>query len=188
MNLRKALLVCLVIGIALSMQVAQAQTDIGFKKAGVKVGYVMPGGIDNTLGFGAMVDLGTITKDFHLDAFFDYWSKSYGEGVYDWSWSMMSFGALVKYYFPLNSSNLLPYSGAGLGLNMWSSKWDYTGPTGLGYPTTYDASGSNIALHVVGGIEMPLSPKLDGLAEFKYSTGDADYVGIFVGVLYRFGE
>lgn len=176
---------------------ASAQLNFGFNGIGGKVGFVMPsGGIDNTLGFGAVADLGTLTigslGDIALGAHLDYWGKNYSESTYwDWKWSVISIAALGKYYFPMEGSNFKPYAGLGLGFDIsrWSS--DYNGPDyGLGFNNSYNSSASNfdLALHLIGGASMAVSPKMDGFAEVKYSTGGVDYFGIYVGVMYKLNK
>ncbi len=175
---------------------ASAQLNFAFNGVGGKLGYIMPeGGIDNTIGFGAVADLGTLTigsfGDIALGAHVDYWAKNYSESSYwDWTWSVISIAALGRYYFPMEG-NLKPYAGVGLGFDIsrWSSK--YNGPPiGFGLDSSLDASESNfdLALHLVGGATMTVSPTLDGFAEAKYTTGGIDYFGIYVGVIYKMNK
>ena len=172
---------------------ASAQLNFGFNGVGGKVGFIMPeGGIDNTIGFGAVADLGTFgmssVGDIALSASLDYWAKNYSESSYwDWTWSVISLAAYGKYFFPMEGS-FKPYAGVGLGFDIskWNSK--YNGPPiGFGFDSDLDASESNfdLALHLVGGATMAVSPTLDGFAEVKYTTGGIDYFGIYVGVLYK---
>ena len=105
------------------------QADIGLKAIGGKVGFVMPEDpIDSTIGFGLVADLGTITDAIHLDAFVEYWGKSYDVGYYEWSYSHITIGATAKYYFEMDSE-FKPYAGGGLGFIIGSSDGKYTGPT-----------------------------------------------------------
>src|SRR5262245_29237760 len=59
-----------------TVQNASAQSDFGFKKLGVAVGFVDPEGLDGTVSFGALADLGTVAPKIGLEAHGDYWSQS----------------------------------------------------------------------------------------------------------------
>lgn len=164
-----------------------AQMDIGFKGVGAHVGYIMPEDpIDNTIGFGAQADLGTVMPNLGISAILDYWSKSYGEeATGKFTFSEMVIGALGKYYFPMNSQ-LKPYAGAGLGLAFGSSKVEYNDSFFGSYSAS--SSSTDLALFAVGGAEYPFSPNLNGFAELKYHTNGANYFGIFVGFTYMLGQ
>ncbi len=163
--------------------------DIGFKGIGGKLGYVMPeGDIDNTFGLGVVAKLGTITDDIYLNGFVDFWSKGYDVGYWEWSWTNIAIGAMAVYYFPMDG-NIKPYAGGGLGFNIGMWKSDYSGPANQSWGIE-DQSDTEIDLgiHLAGGAEMELSPTLDGFGEVKYTIGEADYFGFFVGVIYKLGE
>jgi opacity protein-like surface antigen len=168
-------------------------SDIGFKGVGPVVGFVSPnGGIGSTIGFGAVADLGWITPQIGLEADALYWSKSYDVGAdYKWTYSQFYIAAIAKYYFAMNKgSKIEPYAGGGLGLVMGKVKSEYSGPT-YGYDELYNVNTSvshtNLTIMLVGGAKMPLSPKMDGFAEVRYSTASdlADIWGIFVGVIFK---
>ena len=84
-----------------------AKSNIGLMGVGGKVGYVDPGGgIGSTLGFGGVVDLGTIMPKLALEAEVLYWKKTYSESAglwggedYEWSISEFIISAIGKYYF-----------------------------------------------------------------------------------------
>ena len=163
-----------------------AKSEIGFNAVGGRIGFIMPEDpIDNTFGFGLNADLGTLMPNLTLHAYLDYWSKGYDVTYYEWSWSVIGLGAIAKYEFAMEG-NIKPYAGGGLGFNIgkWSSK--YTGPTSP-FLTDVEASESetDIGIHLLGGAKMPLSPKMDGFAELKYTIDGADYLGIYVGVSYK---
>lgn len=170
------------------VSVSAAQTDIGLKGIGGRLGFIMPeSGIDNTIGLGANADLGSISM-FKVYAYLDYWSKSYEESnVWEWRWSVISLAAIGKYFFEIEG-DFEPYAGAGLGFDISSWKSEYTGPaTGFGFEDDWESSDSefDLALHLLGGATYALTPTLDGFAELKYTTGGIDYFGIYVGVMYK---
>ncbi len=166
-----------------------AQSDIGLYGVGGRVGYVMPEDpIENTLGFGANADLGTIIPDLHLSAFLDYWRKSYdynfGFGSdAEASFSLLGIGAMVKYHFDIQNA-ITPYAGGGLGLSIGTSKVEFSTPyTGK---TSESDSDTELGIHLAGGAMMPVSETMDGFAELRYTIGDdVDYFGIWVGVNYK---
>ncbi|MDH7603576.1 MAG: outer membrane beta-barrel protein [Melioribacter sp.] len=168
-----------------------AQTDIGLKGVGVKLGYVAPEDpIENTIGFGAAANLGTITSNIHLDAVVDFWSKTYGDlspyGKADFTFTEITIAALGKYYFPLESSSLKPYAGAGIGFVIGRTSFEYNIPyIGSG---SESESETNIGFRVLGGVDYKLSPQLNAFAEVFYHTDGADFLGIFAGVVYCLGK
>ena len=184
----RALLRVVVVGafvLALS-KLSFAQTNITLNGVGGHLGYVMPEDpIENTIGFGAQADLGTITESICLAAFLDFWSKSYDAGsMYgeaEWSWTEIVIGASAKYFFP-SQSQFKPYAGGGLNFTIGRSKWEYTDYLGHKYEDS--DSDTDIGAHIFGGVEYLLSPNLNGYAELKYHTDGADYFGIFAGVTY----
>jgi opacity protein-like surface antigen len=186
--MKSTILVALIVLIALTVVSAEAKTDLGFNSIGVKVGYLKPEDpIDGTIGFGAQANFGTITTNVALDGFVEYWSKKYDLGFgYDASFSEFVIGAMLKYYFPMNSS-LKPYVGAGLAMHFGSAKTDVPNYFGGG-TTSVSATSSDIGVPIVGGAELNLSPKLNGFGEVKYAATDLSYFGIFVGVNYLFGK
>lgn len=172
--------------LALTLSVS-AQTDIRLKGIGGKLGFIMPEDpLDNTIGFGAVADLGKVSV-VRVFGYVDYWRKAYNEGAYwEWSWSVLSLAAVGKYYFESNS-DFKPYAGAGLGfdLSMWKS--EYTGPNyGYDFGDVEDSDSElDLAIHLLGGASYKLSPNLDGFAEVKYTLGDLDYLGIYAGVIFK---
>lgn len=156
--------------------IASGQADIGFKGIGGRLGFVMPeSDIGNTMGMGVQADLGTITKDVHLGALVDYWTKAYDGAGGDLTEIVIA--ATAKYFFKMDSK-FEPYAGGGLGFTYGRSSWE-SGEIHEG-----SASDTDIGFHVVGGVEYPLSPNLKGLAELTYHIDGADYLGIFAGVTY----
>ena len=160
------------------------QAAFGLKGVGGHLGYVIPEDpIENTIGFGAQADLGTITKDVHLTALLQIWSKSYKAGVPSYGeadWTEIVIGASAKYFFEVKSA-VKPYIGGGLNFTIGRSKWEFSY---LGYKYEESDSETDLGLHILGGAEYPLSPELTGFAELLYHLNGADYFGIFIGVTY----
>ncbi|MBN2008412.1 outer membrane beta-barrel protein [candidate division KSB1 bacterium] len=163
-----------------------AQAEIGLNAVGGHIGYIMPEDpIDNTIGFGAAADLGTIRPDIHLKAFLDYWGKTYDAGYYEWTYSEIIVGATAKYYFA-KQGEFLPYAGGGLGLVIGKSSGKYTGPQYSGYTYADDSSSdTKLGFHFCAGADYPLSPTLTGFGEIKYTINGADFFGIYIGAVYK---
>ena len=175
--------------IVLLTGISFAQSDIGLKAVGGRIGFIMPEDpIDDTIGFGLNTDLGTLMPNLTLHGYLDYWSKSYesdlGFGTnWESSFSILGIIALVKYHFEMEG-NIKPYAGGGLGLMIGTGKSEYTNPI-TGAKEEDSSSDSELGIQLVGGAAMPLSPELDGFAELKYNIDGADYFGIYVGVSYK---
>lgn len=176
------LFTCLILVLGIS-SLSYGQTNIGFKGVGAKLGFVGPeGGVDNTIAFGGIVDLGNITEMIKFGAFVEYWSKSVGAADF----SALAIAATGTYNFPMEGSKLSPYVSAGLGFTRAKVGVEINlGPFGGG---SGSVSTTDFAFNVAGGVELPLSPKMTGRAEFKYNIGGIDYWGIFAGVLFALGQ
>jgi opacity protein-like surface antigen len=163
------------------------QTDIGFKGAGVRLGFVMPEDpIDNTLGLGLNVHLGTIIPALELFGYVDYWSKSYESSVgigttADVSFSVLGIGGIVKYMFELEG-NITPFVGGGLGLNIGTSSYEVTT---AGQTKDSSDSETDLGIHLLIGAKMPLTPQMDGFGEVKYTIDGVDNLGFWVGINYK---
>jgi len=160
--------------------------DIGFKGVGARLGLVMPEDpLDNTIGFGGHVDLGTIIPNLKIEGSIEYWSADL-EGTSDFSRGDIAFMGTTKYMFPLAGSPISPYAGGGLGLHHFSyDTWDFN-------PQTMQLekgseSCNELEFHLLGGAEYPISPQIAAFGEAKYVVGDVDYFGIYGGITYYLG-
>ena len=161
---------------------AMAQMNVGFNGAGAKIGFVSPeSGIGGTVGFGAVADLGTITKSLYLRADLDFWSKSESAAV---SYSELVLGAHVLYYFPMENATFKPYAGGGINFSRSSAKVDL-GPY---FGGSTSSSSTDIGFDVVGGADYPISPNMTGFVQVKYHADGFDYLGIFGGVIYNLSK
>lgn len=186
--MKKVLVAVVAITVLCFAGLAGAKSDLGFKGVGGQLSYVMPSGsIENSLGLGANVYLGTIMPDLHFFAYVDYWGKTYSANSYaEAKYSMISIIAAARYHFKVEG-NIKPYAGGGLGLNIAKSSVTYN-DSYVGH--TYDTSVSNTDLGILllGGASTSLSKNLDGFAELRYNIGDGDVFSINVGVTYLLGK
>ena len=175
------LAVCLVLGTA-----AFAKSNIGFKGVGAKVGFVSPeAGIGSTIGFGAVVDLGTITPEIALSGDVMYWGKSNSEFEDKYTYSQIYISGTAKYFFKTGKgSKFLPYAGAGLEFVIGKSKFEYSGPYADYGHGNWSTSNSELGVHIVGGAKYPLDKGKYLFAEARYSMGGFNMFGIFGGIVF----
>ncbi len=175
--MKKALLFILVLVLAIP---AFAQSDIGFKGIGGRLGYVDPDGPDGTVLFGVVADLGTWVPKLHWDASIAYWSSGEDLGAgWDASWSDLAFRSTVKYHFIEGPWE--PYAGGGIGLHMLSA--EVNSPYG-----SADDSESDFALVVLGGVEHQFNEKWKGSADLMFDFGDAEQMSVQINVIYLLGK
>lgn len=181
--------------LALAVSAFAGGSNIGLVGVGPEVGFVsIESDVGSTIGFGAAADLGWLTPQIAFGAEVLYWSKSYDVGAHwDWSYSQIYINALARYFFSQKKgSSFSPYAGGGLGLVIGKVSSDYTGPESDYYGYYYEDTSSSetgIGIVLLGGAKMPLSPKMDGFGEVRYSTGEgADYFGIFAGVIFKLNK
>jgi opacity protein-like surface antigen len=167
-------------------------SDVGFKAANLRLGYVSPeGDIESTIGFGGGVDLGTIgkinseTENIGLEAVIFYWSKSYGLGDWDWKYSDLAIKVNAKYYF--QAQNVKPYAGAGLGLHLYSWKWEHPSHPGFSSANA-DGSDTKIGIQLLGGVEYPVSEKVGIVGELEFGFDDPNQLIISAGASMKLGQ
>lgn len=168
-----------------------AASDIGFKGVGPQLGFVSTSisGLGGSIGFGGVVDLGTITPQIGLEGEVLYWGKSHDYVGYKWSYSQIYISAIAKYYFEhKKGADFLPYAGGGLGLciGTWKTEWSADYWYGV-HTGSESVSSTNIVFHFVGGAKHPFSPKMYGFAEARYTSNSGDFAsfwGLFVGLVF----
>ena len=186
---RFVLIVVLVFSCVLAFAAVGNAANIGLKGIGGRVGLVMPeGGADNTLGFGVVADLGTVTSQLRLEGFADYWGDSWGIAPYECSWSTVTIGGTVKYDFPIEAA-ITPFVGGGAGFAISRSECDTPVITGL-YGTTagggsVSSSDTDISFHLVGGIDMPVGTNMKFTAQAKYVMDVGDVLWLTVALLFQ---
>jgi opacity protein-like surface antigen len=175
------LTVCLAAGSSVS-----AKTNIGLNGWGAKLGYVSPQDIDGTLGFGAVVDLGTLTPTTTLEGEVLYWGKSQKESGAEFSYSQIYISGIAKYYFnkAKKGAKWLPYAGGGVGLVIGKAKVKYEGNEWFDGEDSSDSQ-TDLGIHLVGGMKYPIDAKKYAFFEARYSMDGADFFGIFGGIVFK---
>lgn len=192
--MKKLATLAVVIIFIMSFSGLQGQTAIGFNGIGGFIGFAMPEDpIESTFALGAKADLGTIfSPDVSFEADLAFWSKSYDETYWDFTYTQIYVSALAKYNFS-SGSDLQPYAGGGLGFVHQSAKVDYTGSSpylslakSMGVTSTSSSDSEiDLCIHILGGITYNLSEDMAGFAEARYSLGGADTFFILAGIMYH---
>lgn len=186
--MRRITVLLAAMAILASASISLATAEIAFTGIGGHLDYVSPEGegVDAVLGFGGLVDLGTITPAIGLEGNVDYWSKSYDIGFGSASLRLISIGATGKYYFAAKGVPLRPFAGAGLALHLAKASSD---ASYFGYSRSVSASDSKIGVDVCGGTLYGLKDKLDLLGELRYRlVSDTNQLVLRAGVIYRMGK
>jgi len=188
MSLRRPLFAFLSLSLLLSSSFVLAESNIGFNGIGGRLGYVMPeGDLDGTFNFGVVADLGEWMDNLGWEAAVTYWSSSEDLGVGEFSVSDIAIKTAVKYFFEVGDSQIRPFAGAGIGMHMFKSEWQWTGhPLYGSHEESESDSEFGFSLH--GGAEMPLSDKLKGQAEVELDFADLDQTHIQATVIYLLGK
>jgi outer membrane protein X len=175
--------------IVLAGSVAVAQ-QIGFNGVGGGIGYTSvsfsSGVSSESLGgiaiFG-QADLGEITSGigFYPEVLYWHTSKDFGAGV---TWSVNDFAINANAHYNIKvQGNVMPYVGAGLGLNFLSS----TVQVAIPFFGTTEVTGSNsrLGINLLGGADYAVNSKLKIGAEARYVlASDYGHFMIRAGFMY----
>ena len=183
MRFNRAMLACALI-LALSVSVASAQANLGFKGIGVRAGMVDPENLDATLAFGIFTDLGTFHPSVSFETYVSYWSWSEDvAGLAEVSFRDVVIGAKTEYMF--NVSTIRPFIGAGLSVHILKSEM------AIGIPGvfSFDASATDtkLGVDVGGGLRANASDRIDIIGEAWYGfVSNINQLGVTAGVLFKF--
>lgn len=157
-----------------------AQTDLGPKAVGGFIGYVNPEHTGGTVGFGALVDMGTLTPMLGLDLEILYWSKSEGPSDREITWRDIVLCAHARYRFSLPGSAVKPYMGGGIGPHFVKHEHEQSGKS---------ETDTKFGLHLLAGAEYEVSPKVALFGEWRYAiVSDINQFAIFAGAKYKLGQ
>jgi len=149
-----------------------AQPAVKIHAVGARMGWGRSAAlnVNNIIISGLSLNCGDLQRHLSLHAYIDYWNKTKHAGDNKIvSWRILGISAITKHTFP-NQTNITPFVGGGVGFNFGKGESN----------ATFD-----LAIHVLGGLSVPVTSRLNGLAEFKYSIDGADYFGIFLGMDYQ---
>jgi hypothetical protein len=187
MRFNRAMLACALI-LALSVSVASAQANLGFKGIGVRAGMVDPENLDATLAFGIFTDLGTFHPSVSFETYVDYWSWSEEAVGFDMSFRDIVIGAKTEYMFAV--SQVRPFVGAGLSVHILKSEMGMDlGSLGIPEVSSFDASATDtkLGVDVGGGLRLNAADRIDIIGEAWYGfVSDINQLGVTAGVLFKF--
>ncbi len=149
-----------------------AQSGLKLEALGARVGWGRSTDLNmnNIIIPGLNANLGKLKPHLVFFGYLDYWNKN--KRIVDNKeimWRVFGISAITKYIFP-NQSKITSFIGGGAGFNFGKSE----------IKSTFD-----LAIHILGGISVPVATNLNGVVELKYSLDGADYLGIFLGTSYR---
>lgn len=173
---------------ALAAPSAMAQSDLGFKRLGVAVGFVSPENLNGTFSVGAFADHGTVAPHIGLESRIDYWGGSESSFGAETSVRDIAIGARGKYQFEVSGSKIRPFAGAGLALHFVHAK--VTIPPQFGLPAmTAEDSSTKLGLDLGGGMASAIGPRTDLLAEVWYGiVSDVGQFSLRVGLSQKLGS
>ena len=156
--------------------------NVDLHSLGTRVGAASPSiSESNTFSIGLRAQSKAISRNFFLHLYFDYWAVQWQKEKIDWNWRLFSSGISATQRFDFRHTNIKPFIGGGIGLNM-------------NFPTvksdTKIAPQENrdldLSLHCIGGVIFPINEMLSAVIELKYVVGGRlDYAGLWVGVNYH---
>lgn len=168
---------------------AHAQSDIGFKGIGGRLGYVSPNDVDGTIGLGAIADLGQITPKFGFEATIDFWSSSTGPASFEIKARDIVFGARGKYPFEVKDNpKLKPYAAAGLAFHFVKIEVPAVTIGTIGTFGGVDDSSTKLGIDLAGGVGYEAGEKFDIVGEIMYrAVSDVGQWLISGGVVFWLG-
>ncbi|MBK6765077.1 MAG: hypothetical protein IPG71_01855 [bacterium] len=185
---RLAVLAVIAVALLRGQQAYAADSDIGVKGIGLRLGYVDPESeYSGTVLLGAFADLGTITDKLYVDASLTYWSSDWDYNYYDYDWTVsltdIALRGGVKYHF--SEGEWEPYAGGGLAMHFYSAS--YESPSG--YSWSYSgADGSDFGIYICGGVEKQLSEKIIGSGELMLDFSGVGQTALQVNLAYMLGK
>lgn len=162
-QLQTAIIFALLISAWSSVDIASAKT--GLKGVSAKCGIVDQKNSEATFGGSVVMEVGLLVSQLSWENEVAYWSRDSRSSV-----AMLS---SLRYCFPVPKTRYAAFLGSGLGLHR------------IGGAETRNRFG----FHLMGGLDVGLSPKLTAFAELRYSfvTG-ANQLWLMPGLRYRFGR
>jgi opacity protein-like surface antigen len=162
---------------------ALAQSDIGAKGLGPRLGYVKPSDIDGVFGFGGVLDLGSFAPRWGWDVSLDYWSKSEESMFGKVKLSDWVIGTRARYEFAEPGASTRPYAFAGPAIHILTASIEITN---LGDDSSSD---TEFGMDIGAGVDIAASPRLDIFFEGGYRAVSDFGQWVFLGgVMFALGQ
>lgn len=172
----------------LAVQNASAQSDIGLKGVGARIGLVDVEDLDSTFGFEVVADLGTFTPVVGWDARLSYWGYKEDLGGFgEASLRDVALTSHANYLFSTSNQQITPFVGGGLGMHFISAKVEIPAQDlggGLIIPAqSYSDGSTELGIDIGGGLAFHASPQLDFVGEIWYGIiNDVNQMSFKAGV------
>lgn len=170
----------LLVALAVAAAPAAAGSDLGFKGAGGRLSYV-DADVGHTLGFGAHLELGEVTRAWALQFLLSYWKTTDNDdgNATGLTTDLLTVEADLRYMFDNESPRFRPYAGGGLGVHFGGTEGGGTAPV----------SETRLGLTVVAGTYYAVDSGVELLGEFRYVFADIfDHWSLSAGVTFLFGS
>lgn len=164
---------------------ALAQRDarsINIYAVGIELGYAKPTDVNGTIGFGVQADIGEIFPALSIIPSLKYWSSGTDGNFFDLAISEFSINTDFHYYLT-DTSPVIPYIGAGLGLFFLSTS---VHSSSFG---DFSERDTRIGFNFSAGARFAASDQIDAFGEIraKVDAGDGPNVlTVKFGIFYLF--
>lgn len=159
--------------------VASAESNIGFKAIGPRLGFVDIDSFDETIELGVAMEFGEFVPQLHWDGSVSFWSTDreyhYFDNRYDWTLRDVIIRSGVNYHFI--EGEWEPYAGGGIGMHFYS--WDYSNA-----PNYNNADETKIALYIDGGVEHTFNENWKGQLQIQFDFAEPDQTALMFNLLY----
>ncbi len=184
MKHNRAIFACVVV-LLVWVSVAGAQTNLGLRGVGVRVGVANAENLDTALAFGLFTDLGLFHPNVSFETYMNYWSQT--EGVPNFGevpFRDIAVGAKVEYMFTLATPTVRPFVGGGLSLHFLRTEMSFEAFSIPGI--SVGASETRLGLDLGGGLRAGVADRIDFIGEAWYTmVSDFNQLGIQAGLLFK---
>lgn len=174
---------------------AMAESSFGFNGISGLLGIVLPeGDLDTTFGLEAHANLGAPFASAPQLVFLpglSFWSGGFDQGDASLDYREIGILADVLYVFPVGEAEGGWLLGAGGGLGMFFTSFDFPNVEFVGgqfETTTSSQSDTDIGFYILGNATKPVGEQLDILGQLRLKFDGIDTVNIHGGVQYRFAK
>lgn len=151
-----------------SAQASFAQTNLRLRGVGAKLGLVDPEHINSAIGFGGILELGTLLPGIHLEANIDYWKKTDQTANIRTRFRDTAAGGTLKFFFKTANPSLRPFVASGVALHFVKSSIPVEGPGGIFGSPNLESSDTKLGLDLGGGLNYHLNRQFDLFGDLRY--------------------
>lgn len=183
-----AAVVCCV-GLSAVPNESSADSDIGLKGIGGRLGIVDPqGAYNSTVTFGMVFDFGTLAPGLHWDGAITYWRSEHRWPYYPpyyWDLGDLALRTGLKYYFLAGEWH--PLIGGGLGIHNYRSY--YNGPPDERWPPGHPIyDDMRLQGYLAFGVAKEFSRNMLGSAEIQVDMEPVEQTAVQFNLLFMIGR